>query len=537
VVLVVLMVLAMLLGGGYAAAYVGASDKIPRGTRVAGVDVGGRSLAQATAVLRDGLRERANTPITLAVGGERSTALPAELGLGIDYVASVQAAGAGRSWEPERLWNYYTGGQHLQAVVTVSQITMDDYLASLAQRTGAVGVDGAVRFFGQRIVVRNPRTGRSIDAAQARQAIVSAFLSDDPTARIDAVPTQPDIDEADVREAVRSFANPALAGPVTLVLGDVRVTLQPRNFAATLSMQPRDGRLVPHVDRRRLLDLVDQAIGDRARPRDAVVAMIDGRPKVVPARDGIDYDPDSVSAAFVAALAQPLGSREGPIDVTRTPPELDNRDARRLRIHDKVATYTTSYPHSPARDAELGRVAGRLDGTVLEPGDTFSFLSAVGVGADTDGTSQAATAVYVAAFLAGLDEVERHAQPVFSGRYPAGRDAVVSEGQDLRFANSTPYGVLVQAAFTPSTASSPGSFTVTLWSTAYWTVSSSAVRSAVVAPGTQVLDTPDCTPVDGRPGFDVDVTRHFHLPSDPSQDHDEVTHTTYVPSDAVVCEN
>jgi vancomycin resistance protein YoaR len=392
-----------------------------------------------------------------------------------------------------------------------------------------------VRFFGPRVVVRAPRAGRSIDAEQARQAIVEAYLSHDPTAHIDVVATEPDIDEADVREAVRSFANPALAGSVTLELGDARVTLQPRDFAGALSMRARGGRLVPHVDRQAIVDLVDRAVGERASPTDARVAIVGDHPKVLPAREGIEYDSAAVSAAFVAALGQPLGQRDAPVEVTRTPAAFSTRDARHLRIHDAVATYSTSFPHSAARNAELGRVAQSLDGTVLAPGDTYSFLAGVGAGADADATSQAATAFYNAGFLAGLDEVERHAQPTFSGRYPVGRDAVVSDGQDLQLGNSTPYGVLVQAVLTPSTASSGGTFTVTLWSSAYWTVTKSVVRSAVVAPGQQVLDTPDCTPVEGRPGFDVDVTRHRASATDPSLDGDQVFHTHYEPVDEVVC--
>ena len=55
------------------------------------------------------------------------------------------------------------------------------------------------------------------------------------------------------------------------------------------------------------------------------------------------------------------------------------------------------------------------------------------------------------------------------------------------------------------------------------------------APKTRVLRTEDCYPNTGYGGFDIDVTRHFHLPSDPTQDHDEVMHTTYTPSDTVIC--
>ncbi|MGI8645564.1 MAG: hypothetical protein ACR2JD_04500, partial [Nocardioides sp.] len=50
-VLFLLLVLVALVGGAYVAAYLTAGDKIPRGTTVAGVDVGGRSQAAAAQVV------------------------------------------------------------------------------------------------------------------------------------------------------------------------------------------------------------------------------------------------------------------------------------------------------------------------------------------------------------------------------------------------------------------------------------------------------------------------------------------------------
>ena len=68
-------------------------------------------------------------------------------------------------------------------------------------------------------------------------------MSKDRTAHIDLVPSAPTIDEADVHEAVQTFANPAMSGPVALDLEDQTVRLQPRDFAATLSMRADGGVL------------------------------------------------------------------------------------------------------------------------------------------------------------------------------------------------------------------------------------------------------------------------------------------------------
>ena len=127
------------------AAYAGSQDRIPRGTTVSGVKVGGRSPVAAAQALRDGLSTRVNSPITLVVGDRREQVLPAEMGLGVDYVASVRQAGAGTSWEPGRLWSYYTGDSSLDAVVTVSQMSMADFLTQLATDVGVAPRDGGPR--------------------------------------------------------------------------------------------------------------------------------------------------------------------------------------------------------------------------------------------------------------------------------------------------------------------------------------------------------------------------------------------------------
>ena len=66
VVLVMLLVLALMLGVGYLAAYAAAQDKTPRGTTVGDVPVGGQTLPDAAATLRSGLASRAEASRVMA---------------------------------------------------------------------------------------------------------------------------------------------------------------------------------------------------------------------------------------------------------------------------------------------------------------------------------------------------------------------------------------------------------------------------------------------------------------------------------------
>ena len=529
-----LMVLVVLLGGGYVAAYSASQDKTPRGTRVAGIDVGGRSLVAAAAALRAGLGSRVDAPITLDIGGKEQTVLPAEIGLGVDYVASVRQAGAGDGWEPDRLWDYYTGGSNLDPVVTVSEMAMADFLAQLAAGSGVQGRDGGVRFDHQRVEVVKPRPGMTIDPHQAEAAITAAYLSDERTAHIDLIPSAPTIDEADVRKAVQSFANPAMTGPVALDLSEQSVRLQPRDFAPALSMRAVDGKLEPHVRTGLLVSLVHRAMAGHGDPADATVALVGGRPEVVPARVGVSFEPASVVAAFMATLTLPEGRRVAPVDVQLHQPAFSTDDAQALRVEHRTAVYATSYS---ARDAgpDLALAVSLLDGTLLMPGDTFSWADVAGSGYGPDALP-VATALYNAAFEAGFGDVEHHAPATYAGRSPVGRQATVEGGADLRFSVDSPYGVLVEAKLTGASPGSPGTVKFILWSTAAWEVTSAtSARSNLVEPAMQEDSSDDCVASRGRRGFDVDVTRHLHSLTDPAGDRDETVHTTYAPVDGVVC--
>ncbi|MBU2110744.1 MAG: hypothetical protein KKE65_03710, partial [Actinobacteria bacterium] len=77
-VVVAVATVALLLGGGYAAAGAFASDRVPRGTTVGGVAVGGQTPAEAKQTLARAWQDRVDAPITVTVDGETTTVAPSE---------------------------------------------------------------------------------------------------------------------------------------------------------------------------------------------------------------------------------------------------------------------------------------------------------------------------------------------------------------------------------------------------------------------------------------------------------------------------
>ncbi|HWI44385.1 MAG TPA: VanW family protein [Nocardioides sp.] len=569
IVLLVVVVLALLVGGGYAAAYAVAGDKVPRGAAVSGVDVGGMSRAAAVAKVREAFGRRAEAPIKVSVkaggadpqagvrwtGRRTATVSPADIGLAVDAAASVDAAGAGRSWSPGRQWDYFTGGDDVDAVVEVDDGLLEAKLDELSQGLGTPPRDGAVTFTREGVRTAKAVAGEEIDRDKAEREIVDAFLGEQSEVELTVARAEPDIDDADVAKAVASFANPAMADPVTLVFGKSEVRLRPRQYAAALALEPQDGALVPVVDQAALTKLVEQATTE-GEPVDATVRLVRGKPRVIPAKPGVSFDPAEVASVFQGLLTAPVGQRSGAVKAKVAEADFTTAEAKALKIKEKVSEFSTHYPHADYRNTNIGRAAELVDGTVLKPGETFSLNKIVGERTAGNGftegyiisngilkkdlgggVSQMATTTFNAMFFAGLKDVQHKPHSFYIDRYPVGREATVAwPTVDLRFQNDTPYGVLVHAWVVPSTPARPGTVTVQMWSTKHWDIESkTSDRYATVPPKTRTLTTADCEPNTGWPGFQVDVTRIFRKPGQSAVDHTEKFHTLYTPADTVVC--
>jgi vancomycin resistance protein YoaR len=528
VVLALVLGLGLLAGGGYLAAYLAAGDKVPVGTTIAGVDIGGRDPSSATQALRDGLLDRVDAPFTVVVNGRAQQVKPSEVGLDVDYAASVRAAGAERSWRPSRLWRYFTAGSAWAPVVSLDQDRLGVLLQRLDVSDGREAADGSVVFRHGTFVVHPPRPGLVLDPRVAGTAFWNAYLSGAPSVQLRMAPTSPTIDAAAIDRFVRRFANPAVASPVELHFGAATLHLAPSAYSDLLASQRVGDRLRPRVREQPLLRMTEaQLVGAPIeRPEPATVALVDGRPQVVKARPGMRFTAEDTASALLRAITSP--HRSARVHPTLARAAFTNADARRLGIRRQLATYTVQVPRG-SHMALATEAVSRLDGTVLKPGQTLSLRGRLG-GRTPSGAAgdSLATALFNAAWLGGL-QVSAHAVgAAYDGHAPVGRDASLRDGQDLAFVDNTRYGVLV------AVTTHGRSLTATLWSTPRWTVSSThGARKHVVTAGREVVRTSPCSPSEGQDGFDVTVTRTFAVGGE--ADHTSTYTATYAPRDAVVC--
>jgi vancomycin resistance protein YoaR len=554
VVVLTVLGLAFLVGAAWTAAYVFAGDKLPRGSTVAGIELGGREPGAAERLLRDTFERRESIEVT--VDGRRTVLDASETGLSIDAAATVAEAGGGRSWRFGRLWDYYTGGDDLTPVVVRDDAAFVAALGRLDEQFGTPPREGDVTFTGGEVHGRPGRAGKEIDRASALQALETAYLTGG-KAELSLTTAEPEISEADVQQAMNEFGNAAVSGPVTLVFDTHLVKLQPADYAPALGMEPKNGVLVPELDEKKLDALVRHRItGLDGAPVDATVRIVHGRPKVIPAKAGIDYLPSDISSAFLDLVVRQPGRREMAVKATVQQADFSTAEARKLKIVEKVSSFTTYYPHEDYRNTNIGRAAELVNGTVLRPGETFSLNDTVGERTKKNGfttgyiindgvlerdlgggVSQMATTTFNAMFFAGLQDVEHKTHSFYIDRYPVGREATVAWGSvDLRFKNTTPYGVLFQAHVTPSAPGGQGVVTVSMWSTKYWDITTkTGERYKFTPPETRTMYGDSCVPNSGYGGFDINIWRYFRKAGSPELVKTEKMHTTYIPSDTVIC--
>ncbi len=230
------------------------------------------------------------------------------------------------------------------------------------------------------------------------------------------------------------------------------------------------------------------AVGDAVRPlvrpwrRNALNARLvpDGkRVRLVPARLGNDLDPEATVSALAAAT---YGETGRIADVTLAPvqPKVTTQALRKLGIRRQLVSFTTDMGTSSSnRIHNVHLMADFIDGTIVKPGEVFSFNKVVGprtpqrgflegqmiVGSLVlpsigGGVCQTATTLFNDAFEAGLPILERTNHNLYLSHYPLGRDATVSwGGPDLVFRNDLRHAILITTSYTDQT------LTFTFWGT------------------------------------------------------------------------
>jgi vancomycin resistance protein YoaR len=524
------------------------AGRVPRGVEVVGVDIGGQSRQAAAQTLHEELDERALAAVPVALGSATATLDPAVAGLSVDLDATVDGL-VGFSLDPRVVWAHLFGSRDVRPEVSADRTELTPAVEGLvAAMDSDTVVEGAIAFADGAAVPTAAQEKRSLDVPDAVDVLATEWFAGDRPVELPGSIERPQIDQAAVDDAMESFAIPATAGPLTVVVEGRQVALEPAAVTPALTMQPVDGRLEPQVDGAVLVAaVVARDPAAIAAPTNATVRLEGGAPVVVPAQSGTGIDPTAMADAALEALPTP--DRTATVAVVPAEAELTTAEAQALGVVQPVSEFATNLTPDARRTENLTIAAATVNGTLLLPGDTFSLNDRLGertpekgyniapviesgrlTRAVGGGVSQMATTLFNAMFFAGLEDVEHKPHSFYISRYPEGREATVNYPTvDLKFRNDSPYGVLME------TWVGDGQVHARFWSTKVWDEiqAGKSERSNYRTPTTIYDPSPECVSQAAQSGFDVTVTRTFVRAG--VAERTEEFNTRYIAEDRVIC--
>lgn len=176
-------------------------------------------------------------------------------------------------------------------------------------------------------------------------------------------------------------------------------------------------------------------------------------------QNGIDFDLE------VAREALKEDKEQYEIDLKITTPQVTTDQIGTAAFPNLISTFTTRYDASNVpRSTNLKLAMQKLDGYVVNPGETFSYNKALGkrtaeggyklaggfaggkvVQTLAGGICQISSTLYDAAVYANLEIIERHNHMFLTGYVGAGKDATVVYGSlDFKFKNTRNYPIMIK---------------------------------------------------------------------------------------------
>ena len=399
-----------LLAAGYLGLCALASgDKALPGTYMGGVDLGGMTAAQAETALAQVATDRYEAlEVPIQVGDKTVNFSAKQAGVHV-LGGGEEAVRAGKDSFLTGGWNYLTGllGRKNELSFAVS-VDNADYVNDVFYQVAQAVDQGVEQPHWEleedeqtaRLILYKGKTGQSVDQEALRQDLMDAL------GRGDAAPIQTQV-------------------------------------TTTVPQEPDLDALVREIDRQAVDATLDVAADE-----------------VIPHKLGLKVDP-----AKAKELLDSLAEGESkPLELEVQEPEITTLELRATLFKDVLAEATSKVSGTANRVGNVKLAAEACNGTVLLPGEKFSYnqttgqrtyakgyRSATGFGMNGaedmigGGVCQPSSTLYLACLRANLEIVARTNHRYTVTYMPEGMDAQVSwPNMDFSFANNTPYPIKIE---------------------------------------------------------------------------------------------
>lgn len=315
------------------------------------------------------------------------------------------------------------------------------------------------------------RAGDAIDPVQLLASLKQAALTGATSLSPALTHVEPELTTSAAEEAVAE-AKARVAAPITLsVKGEDVGSLEPRRLAKLLRFRPDGDRFRVTFAPDRIAKAVEPYLAKWRKRAVNARFVVDGkRVRIRPSKPGLQPDGQWISDSISAAASSSV--RRASLRLKQVRAERTTAEAEALGIRERISTFTTEMGTSSSnRIHNVQLMAEYIDGTVIGPGETFSFNESVGertvergfregqmiigsllLPSIGGGVCQTATTLFNNAFELGLPILARRNHSFYISHYPLGRDAAVSwGGPDFAFRNDLKTGILIKTRYTDTT--------------------------------------------------------------------------------------
>lgn len=411
-------------------------------------------------------------------------------GEALAHRAYMQTRGDNSFWASLGAW---FGKEDLPALVSCDQTSFDSVVSQIDTGVGTAVTNSDLVITDGVVSVSPSANGELVDTSEFISQVSAALLSgtDDESANSFLAPletVEPTIDET-IAQRTATAVQDTISQGLTYTYNDGSWTLSAAQIGTFISTKIElgndDPQLVAYVNPTLFSSTMTSLLGDLvgAGSVDASFDVSSGSVEITPSSDGTGPDLSTAADNTQDVLFGEATDRTIVMAETVVQPTITTEVAESMGVTELISSFTTQFPVTEAKATNVSVLADILSGTLIAPGETFSFNDTVGdtttdkgfvtgkvlvdgqmVDGVGGGVCQVASTIFNAAFNLGLQIDERHNHTTHFTNYPEGRDATISYGfYDFKFTNDTDNYILMTMYYTPG--SDEGSFTVKLWGT------------------------------------------------------------------------
>jgi len=539
----ILTVFALILLG----CYVWSITVVPPNAKLLGIEIGSKLPPNVYQEINMAIRDKVDDPVDIQTPQGLFRVSPQEIGLSIDLPQTVKNINK----NPFVFLRSAIFTTEIKPKITIDESAFRQTLASVVKENSKPPINATLATQGGRVITTEALSGTRIDWEKTTQSLKQAWLYEGRKAEVVIAFIPPEVSNEDVNQVRSNLAELAVSAPITLEIGSRKVTISPEVIGTALNFVPINEKLESRFDEKVIIDEISRQIPNvQTQATDAKFDFIGNKILIVPAQEGIKFEPGQLDAALSPVFRQ-KNNRTVNLDSAVIKPVVSTASLEALGIKEQLSSFRQGFDYLPYREINVTQAAKYMDGKILKPGEIFSMNETIkerttqngyvkgiyiGEGGRFDfglggGVSIITSATWNAAFYAGLERIEQRAHSVHIARYPAGLEATVSWPRlDLKFRNNTNNNILIKAL--PEREG----ITISMYGTKIYDKVTSKFGEPYALNNNidRVISyDPNCLEQEAAPGFKINVTREFW--KDNTIVETENFLTSYRPSDNIIC--